>query len=520
MGKEIMIIKNLNEYIDWVARFKGGEYLFRGVKKSFHPIEASAYRRIGENKQTSELSPEINQDDTKKSPEALLENNRELIEKARLLGHGQRGEAKLSDLDLLAELQHYGAATCLIDFTYNSLVALWFACPKKPESKKENEKPKNNNGKVVVLRSDGPESLKRVDYEMSQKDIDFFFKPDKTGRFPLYQWQPKHQNNRIIAQQSVFVFGHGPIKIDPKCEIDMNCKEEILAELETLSGINGARLFFDFYGYAWLNAENKQEIERTTKAYRIRGIEMFQKEDTERAIKYFTDAIEIAEKEKSDLENANALTKEKEKELDLSMSENYRDRGRAHYYRDDFDKALEDHNEAIALDPKNAHAYNARGVTLETKGNLALRDNNVDNDDAAKKLFNKAIKDYKDALEEDKQLVKAWSNLGNVYASLGAFELENKNHEKANKLFNKAIKNYNKAIKGDNELAIAYCNLGEVWLHKQKWNEAQKALEKAQEMGVDIADSFHRDYESVEKFEEKYGIDLRKDLAKMLRKKE
>jgi hypothetical protein len=34
---------------------------------------------------------------------------------------------KLSDLELLLELQHYGAATGLVDFSRDFLIALWFA---------------------------------------------------------------------------------------------------------------------------------------------------------------------------------------------------------------------------------------------------------------------------------------------------------------------------------------------------------------------------------------------------------
>ncbi len=41
---------------------------------------------------------------------------------------------------MLAELQHHGAATSLIDFTKSALIALWFACQDK-----------KTNGKVFCL---------------------------------------------------------------------------------------------------------------------------------------------------------------------------------------------------------------------------------------------------------------------------------------------------------------------------------------------------------------------------------
>ena len=48
------------------------------------------------------------------------------------LGYGSGGWA--SDLQLLADLQHYGTSTRLIDMTSNPMTALWFACqePEQP----------------------------------------------------------------------------------------------------------------------------------------------------------------------------------------------------------------------------------------------------------------------------------------------------------------------------------------------------------------------------------------------------
>ncbi|TYL54026.1 FRG domain-containing protein [Agromyces mariniharenae] len=46
------------------------------------------------------------------------------------LGYGFGGWA--SDLQLLADLQHYGTSTRLIDFTSNPMTALWFACLQPP----------------------------------------------------------------------------------------------------------------------------------------------------------------------------------------------------------------------------------------------------------------------------------------------------------------------------------------------------------------------------------------------------
>ena len=69
-----------------------------------------------------------------------------MIRDARFRGHGHKdGRKIIEDLEILAEFQHYGAATCLMDFTHNALVALWFAC-------KKNSKDASKDGKVVAVR--------------------------------------------------------------------------------------------------------------------------------------------------------------------------------------------------------------------------------------------------------------------------------------------------------------------------------------------------------------------------------
>ena len=63
------------------------------------------------------------------SPPSLIDNlNKVLIEPARSEEYAHQHNRELNDLELLAKLQHNGAATCLIDFTANFNIALWFAC--------------------------------------------------------------------------------------------------------------------------------------------------------------------------------------------------------------------------------------------------------------------------------------------------------------------------------------------------------------------------------------------------------
>lgn len=66
-------VKTLSGFMKWVEQFNDGQYLFRGVSKHTHKMEASAYRRL----------PKTERNNSDK----FLKINQELIDKARLLGH-------------------------------------------------------------------------------------------------------------------------------------------------------------------------------------------------------------------------------------------------------------------------------------------------------------------------------------------------------------------------------------------------------------------------------------------------
>jgi hypothetical protein len=57
-----------------------------------------------------------------------------LLRTARAVGVHEYNGAKLPDLALLAHLQHYGAATPLLDVSTDPLIASWMAAFKSPES--------------------------------------------------------------------------------------------------------------------------------------------------------------------------------------------------------------------------------------------------------------------------------------------------------------------------------------------------------------------------------------------------
>ena len=155
--KESRRVKTLSGFMKWAEQFDSGQYLFRGVSNEHYEIEASASRRLGKNGS---------------NPAKLLKINMEMVSDARLAGHDVKNGQRLSDLELLAELQHYGAATCLIDFSYSAQVALWMACQREFKNVADS---KIFNGKVFAVNISNPDRFQKVTSQSLKKDIDCFF---------------------------------------------------------------------------------------------------------------------------------------------------------------------------------------------------------------------------------------------------------------------------------------------------------------------------------------------------------
>ena len=267
-SSEDTCIKTLDGFMKWVSNLYEDEedereFVFRGVTNEEYPIQASAVLRPNEKEQT---------DEKKRRFEKFLYINKDLIRKAKQRGYNKKDGTELNVLDILAELQHYGAATCLIDFTYSAQIALWFACQphrKKQEEHKDKGKESKDskkpvNGKVYAVRIKPPKfteiTPEFMEKEAEQKkDIGYFLKEGNDAQ--LYYLQPKLQNHRIIAQQSIFLFGQYKFKEDDYCVIDAKCKKKILKELHRVSSITDDKLFPDFEGFAWVHRKESPYTE-------------------------------------------------------------------------------------------------------------------------------------------------------------------------------------------------------------------------------------------------------------------
>lgn len=415
-------IKTLDNFIGWVEDLELGDYIFRGVSSKCYEIQASTYIRL--------------KDEKDKSLKRLLEVNEGLIEDARLLGHDERdGQEDFSDLEMLAELQHFRAATCLIDFTYNAQVALWFAC--QPSSRNLSGSEEGPDGKVVAVRNN-PYEVKEITSGLLKEKIDYFFPEgaDKTNR--MYRWQPQHQNNRIIAQQSVFLFGRAEVEVEADCVIPVECKETLLVSLEKVAGITEAMLFPDFDGFARLHAYNRRYSVNTVQSYLQRASQAHGRDEWDDAISYYNEAISLEQKERSQ-EQQEGSQEEKRKRESLRSYLHLR-RGWAHFEKndnpraaiEDYNKAIEDYNKAIELDENNVRAYRSRGHAKYKQGK-----------------YPEAIEDYNEAIDlVDKRIadgsfaqhILTYARRGTVQFKLGKFGEANQDFQRALELARQAEK--------------------------------------------------------------------------------
>ena len=362
--------RSLDAFINWAGKFDEDEYVFRGVPNEEYKIQASAYRRSAEND---------------RSFEQFLHVNKDLIRAAKQRGYDTEDGRQWNELDILVELQHFKAATCLIDFSFSAQVALWFAC--QPVRRKQDEQNDNTpvNGKVSAVRIKTrkyteitPELWEKGDNEENEerRKIDFYLKEAKDS--PLYYLQPKYQNNRIIAQQSVFLFGQYEIEADEDCVIAEACKEEILKELHRVSGITEDKIFPDFEGFAWVNREASLYTELTPSALKEQAEHAIETNDYEVAIDFCSTAINKDSDDaeaytlrgrayvglKSDESYENALsdfTKAIERNKDYADA--YYRRGIVKFYSDHNEEALVDFDKVIDLNPNHVEAYYYRAYS-------------------------------------------------------------------------------------------------------------------------------------------------------------
>ena len=428
--------KVLNVINQLAKKSAGGDYIYRGEPEHYEKVSSSLYRQY---KEIDAIGFDI-----------------EVVQK-EMLKEALRYTSQTEESEILAELQHYGGNTNLIDCTTDYLIALFFACNGAPDK----------GGRVILLQRSDDEN-KRV-------------------------WPPQNPNNRVIAQKSVFV---QPKKgfVEPAEEIDVprNLKEPILNHLRKFHGISTETIYNDLHGFI-----KNQSIHQSAYAEFAWAITYQNQGNNEKAIEHYDKTIKLDPNFVEVYNNrGNVYQKKGEyaraiQDYDRAIARNpddadaYYNRGNTYGKKGDYGRAIQDYDKAITLNPAYAEAYNNRGSAYGTKGDYDL-----------------AIQDYDKAIALNPDDANAYTNRGKVYRAKGDYD--------------RAIQDYDKVIALKPDGVKAYYMRGVTWLLLKEWDKARSDLTTAMNRGVDIAKSFSSTFGSVSNFEQQSHVQLPDDIKEML----
>lgn len=249
-------IYSIDEYIiETNALIDSGFFTYRGQSCSSWPLEPGIIRRI------KKTYTGIGQSSVLFS--LSVDYVGELLKKARANRHFKTNEC---DLNILAILQHYGAATPLLDFSNDPLVALYFACqPHKDETNSV-----ESDGKIFCINY--PHQIRSHNVPLrpvsEQSHINIESALELNSNPVIWYWEAPDDLpcKRSKKQQSVFVFGWGlywkyntdrlidELKI---LVISAENKKNILKDLENKYEISEQTLFPDVHGFAQSNSHDK-----------------------------------------------------------------------------------------------------------------------------------------------------------------------------------------------------------------------------------------------------------------------
>lgn len=137
----------------------------------------------------------------------LQEFERGVLDEARewaLDWHSSGG--RLTALELLAALQHYGVPSRMLDFTFNPLIALWFAV----------EEDDNGDGRLFAIDA----SNRLIDRAHAMTADPWWWTEPSTSGSPWctqpWIWRPPPLEPRIVRQEGCFLMGGVPSNVPPR----------------------------------------------------------------------------------------------------------------------------------------------------------------------------------------------------------------------------------------------------------------------------------------------------------------
>ncbi len=193
-------------------------------------------------------------------------------------------------------------------------------------------------------------------------------------------------------------------------------------------------------------------------------------------------------------------------------------KGNDHYEKGNYDKAIENYNTAIILNPNFPEAYFNRGLCYYVKKDYdkAIKDytkaaeqdsenpvifNNRGDAYYRKQEYNKAIMDYDKAVTLNSSYLKSYYNRGLAYAVLEDYD--------------KAIEDFSKVIELDTDFAEAYYVRGLAYEYLESYDKATEDYEKALKLNPEMEEAAAH-LEGVENKKSEEGGDKAKESVKLV----
>jgi tetratricopeptide (TPR) repeat protein len=221
-----------------------------------------------------------------------------------------------------------------------------------------------------------------------------------------------------------------------------------LLEKDVLTSPNSARIHYA-YGSALVIEKGLDEKDPVKKdEYLTKGIAELEKGVA--ILTSYADAwyhLGMAYKEKGDGKNAVRAFEVAKQQKNWTDAEFFNSSGLAYNLTQQYDKAIVDFRKAIELNPKLSEAYNNLGLTYCDAG-----------------MLNESMQTLNDAIKIDPKMDKAYYNMGNTFAKAGDF--------------NKAIEWYNKAVVLNADYSDAYNNIGNSYAAMKDYARAIESYKK------------------------------------------
>ena len=369
------------------------------------------------------------------------------MERARTLGFHLENHKEIPALQLFAKLQHFGAATGLLDFTWNPLVALWFASSSP-----------NTDGAIFAINTDDLVAMETFRKSPdSNSELEEIFQRSNEASPHLLFWEATLRGEemlRILRQRSVFIIGRPYIQPDQvkKLIIEKDNKPLLLEELETLD-ITQRTLYPDLYGFCSREGTTSPLVEKFRPQDHLRQAnEHYRAKAYQAAIAAYSRCIDMAP----------------------HVSETYFLRENAKSQIGLYQDAVQDYSLAIEHKDVPALGFDQDGLFVTEHWFLFSVYFNCGNAAFMLKDFDAAIKNFNQTISLSPNFTDAYFNRGNAYSEMFLWE--------------DAISDYNRAWQLGNSPNVLF-NKGNSLVRSGKIKRAHSVFREMQHRGLDTAAS-------------------------------